>query len=233
VLPTHGHAGHAYARDRRHSGDAASDDAGVGGYGFFADQPDIIYIVSEFWPQPIREALASAARTRAVRATDSTRPPMLAVPTAESFGMAAVPRAIAALLIRGAVARVIAIGDCKPASLAFEKGSSKSAQIRSMLRAAMDLTPTWLPVDVPREYNTDPDRLSHPESVASVAEDARRLGLRVVRARIPQDMWDLLQATTLLALAGERQLASGDADTDLREGAAERAAARHRQPPPR
>ena len=204
------------------SGDASSDDSGVGGYGFLAGRPDTVYLVSELWPAEIRAALAAAARTRAERALDTTRPPMLAVPTSEAFGMMAVPAAIAALLGSTVVTHVIAIGDCAPASQAYEASSSRSAQIRAMLRAADTVASAWLPVDVPRELNTDPDRLSHPASLAAVTADAVRAGLHVVRAGIPEHAWRTLHAATRLALANERGLAAHSDGADEREGAGER-----------
>ena len=204
------------------SGDAASDDAGVGGYSFLAGQPNTIYVVSELWPLDIRAALASAARTRAERALDTQRPPMLAVPTSEAFGMMAIPAAVVQLLGRGAIQRVIAIGDCAPASKAYEAASSRSAQIRAMLRAADAVADAWLPVDVPRELNTDPDRLSHPASLTAVVADAEALGLSVVQARIPDSVWATLRAATLLSLANERGHASQSDRADEHEGACER-----------
>jgi hypothetical protein len=208
------------------SGDAVSDDAGVGGFGFLAGRPGTVFVVSELWPDDIRAALASAARTRAERALDSSRPPMLAVPTTEAFGMMAVPAAIMATIGASAVTRVVAIGDCAPASQAYERASSKSAQMRLMVREAYNLAGAWLAVDVPRELNTDADRLSHPNSLAAVTADATAAGLVVVRARITTHAWQRLRASTLLALANERHLAGHDDATDEREGAGEREGAR-------
>ena len=141
------------------SGDSVSTDSGVGGYGFLADHPNTVYIVSERWPEHVLDALAQAARTHRSRSTDTERPPTLAVTTTEAFGMAAVPAAIAAVLDNNTIQRVIAIGDCRPAYYAFEKSTSKSAQIRTMIDAAHEIAPTWLAVHVKRELNTDADRL--------------------------------------------------------------------------
>jgi hypothetical protein len=208
------------------SGDAANDDSGVGGYGFLADHPGTIYVVSELWPTAIREALASVARKKVHRAHDTTRPPLLAVPTAEAFGMFAVPAAIAAHLADVvAIQRVVAIGDCAPASAAFEGFRSKSGQIRSFVRNAYEhVAPEWLAVDVPRTLNTDPDRLSHPHGLELVMADARAAGLKVVHVRITDASWRLLEATTHLSLGNERGLAMMSDTVDAREGAAERAA---------
>jgi hypothetical protein len=137
--------------------------------------------------------------------------------------MMAIPWAISTLLPPDSVARCVAIGDCLPASLAYEASTSRSAQLRAILVGARALTHDWLPVDVPRALNTDPDRLSHPSLIAAVIADAEALNLTVVRARIPAHLWELLSAVTLLSLTNERHLARGDTAVDRREGANERA----------
>ncbi len=139
--------------------------------------------------------------------------------------MFAVPAAIAATLGPGVIQRVVAIGDCAPASAAFEGCRSVSAQIWAMARNAYEhVAPHWLAVDVPRAFNTDPDRLSHPLGVGQVVADARANGLTVVRARMTAASWRLLDAATGLALANERGLAAASDADDMREGEAERTA---------
>ena len=118
--------------------------------------------------------------------------------------MMAIPAAIVALIGPNIVQRVIAIGDCRPAALAFEATKSKSAQMRSMIKAAYSRVQHLLAVHVPRTLNTAADRLSHPLGADEVSAEATAFGLTVARATIPVDVWALLRGATLLPMAVER-----------------------------
>eukprot|EP00965_Chrysotila_dentata_P105899 3497923-Pleurochrysis_carterae.AAC.1 len=65
--------------------------------------------------------------------------------------------------------------------------------MREVLRGARSLTAQWLAVSVPREANTDADRLSHPRLLGAVMAEARRAGLTVQQARVPEACWRTLR----------------------------------------
>eukprot|EP00965_Chrysotila_dentata_P055069 1827206-Pleurochrysis_carterae.AAC.1 len=105
---------------------------------------------------------------------------------------------------------VVAVGDCDPAVAALNAASSGSAAMREVLRAARGLTAQWLAVSVPREANTDADRLSHPSLLEAVAAEAREAGLTVRRARIPEACWRTLGVA---ARIGGQEVAEREART--------------------
>tara|TARA_B110001450_G_scaffold199354_1_gene188141 strand:- start:41 stop:424 length:384 start_codon:yes stop_codon:yes gene_type:complete len=115
------------------------------------------------------------------------------MPAAELFGMMALPRAMASAGVR--VAHVFSVGDCEPAMYTMQGGRSKHPVMRALLQSSLGLTPEWLAVAVPREQNTDADRLSHPSQLASVLEAAERaLGAQHVHLVSASDaLWEALR----------------------------------------
>ena len=89
-------------------------------------------------------------------------------------------------------AAVVAITDCAPSSSAITQIYSGSAQTRALLSEARLVAPHWLGVHVPREWNTDADRLSHPSCFEAVCRDVPTR-TRVVSLHIPQEMWAALR----------------------------------------
>lgn len=170
----------------------ASGNDGVGGYGFAADHPGHVWIMSERWPADIMSALTRAAMTPAERAAVPAGG-ILPMPAAELFGMMALPRAMASAGVR--VAHVFSVGDCEPAMYTVQGGRSKHPVMRALLQSSLGLTPEWLAVAVPREQNTDADRLSHPSQLASVLEAAERaLGAQHVHLVSASDaLWEALR----------------------------------------
>ena len=170
----------------------ASGTDGVGGYATLADTPDTIYLLSEWWPPDVRTALHLAAAT-------STSPGdrRLAMPAAELFGA----YALAAAVERHAGLRaVIAVGDCLPAARALLASTSGSAQMRHLLRSMLRTDLQWLAVQVPRELNTTPDRLSHPFLYDEVAGEVPT-HVQVLRLHLLDADWDLLREALALPLA--------------------------------
>ena len=96
---------------------------------------------------------------------------------------------------------ITAVGDCAPAARALNLGASGSAQMRVLLRAACNTTRHWLGVAVPREWNLDADRLSHPTLYDEVEAEASAAGLHPERATVPKWAWDVLRAAMALPLA--------------------------------
>ena len=88
---------------------------------------------------------------------------------------------------------VIAVGDCDPAARALDAASSSTPQMDHLLAAARRRVRQWLGVAVPREWNRDADRLSHPENLDAVLADARAAGLTPSVARTPDDCWAALR----------------------------------------
>ena len=72
---------------------------------------------------------------------------------------------------------VVAVGDCDPAARALDAASSGTPQIEALLAEARTSVRQWLGVAVPREWNIDADRLSHPAQLDAVLADARAAGL--------------------------------------------------------
>ena len=91
-------------------------------------------------------------------------------------------------------AAVIAVGDCDPAARAINAASSGVPQMAHIIRAMRGITEQWLGVQVPREWNLDADRLSHPRQLARVQADAAERGIRTSQAFIPNETWNVLRA---------------------------------------
>ena len=103
---------------------------------------------------------------------------------------------------------VYSVGDCDPAAGALNAAASGNPQMRALLRPARRLASQWLGVSVPREANSDADRLSHPSELEAVAADAAAAGLTVRRARITEASWAALRgAIAVGAGTSKRRLA--------------------------
>ena len=191
----------------------ASGVDGVGGYVFSASRPEDVWVVSEWWPADVLEALQAAGERRGVRrTTDASSPsssappqPILSMPAAELFGAWAVPRA--AIQAGAEPGPVYAIGDCDAAVGAINAANSGVPQMFMLTRAARRLTAEWLGVSVGREANLDADRLSHPQEAEAVMAEAAAAGMRVTRAHIDSEAWATLRQAIAAGGrgAGERE----------------------------
>ena len=123
---------------------------------------------------------------------------MLSMPAAELFATWAT--AEAAIVCKPATA-VIAVGDCDPAAGAIDAASSGVAAVSELLTAMRARIKFWLGVSVPREWNLDADRLSHPERLEEVLADARAAGLAPIVVEVPEWCWAVLRAATERARA--------------------------------
>jgi hypothetical protein len=175
---------------------AASDD-GVGGFGTLAELPELIFIYSEPWPADVKAALDLLALPRAERPELVGRA-TLSLPSAETFGCWALPEAISSVC-RLPILSVTAIGDCDPAAAAINKSSSRVPQLRAILLQMRRLTTQWLGVSVPRDFNFDADRLSHPSQLPSILAEIRVARREAVVVRIPDSLWAALRAAMLLS----------------------------------
>ena len=177
----------------------ASGKDGVGGYAFDAAEPDHVVLVAEQWPTDIQQALDRAASGEAG----------LSMPAAEAFGQWAVAAAAAQVFQRRPTT-ITAVGDCAPAACAINAASSGNAQMRRLVRAGRELSEQWLAVAVPREWNLDADRLSHPSNLPQVTQEAVAAGLRVTvvgahgDAVIPAECWEALREAVVDGLAATR-----------------------------
>ena len=176
----------------------ASGHDGFGGYVFGLGAPDRPVVVSVAWPAFAKAALEQGKR-RAVERTPGA--PTLSMPAAELFASWAV--AEAAMRVAGgagATKAVIAVGDCDPAADALNAASSGTPQMSHLLAAARCEVRQWLGVSIPREWNLDADRLSHPHRLPEVLADACAAGLRPVavgdEAGIPERCWEALREAT-------------------------------------
>ena len=182
-------------------------DDGVGGFAWSRGSPGRVYIVSEPWPPRVRQALLNAARDRSVKAREPRRE-NLGMPAAELFGNWMVPYSIrhglgvegvdgplqgAAAHVAPVFAHLASIGDCDPAAFGMRKGRSSRRQMNAMHLAVRDLTDSVLAVTVPRDFNFDADRLSHPSQLEGVVADARAAGFEPVVVRAPQECWAALE----------------------------------------
>ena len=98
---------------------------------------------------------------------------------------------------------MIAVGDCDPAAGALDAASSGVRPMAVLLTAARARVKAWLGVSIPREWNVDADRLSHPSRLHEVLADARGAGLDpiVPETMVPDHCWRVLRDATALALA--------------------------------
>ena len=176
----------------------ASGKDGVGGYAFDAAEPGHVVLVAEMWGDEFQSALDRAA-------AGGSADPGLSMPAAEAFGQWAVAAAAAEALGRIPTA-VTAVGDCAPAAGAINAASSGNAQMRRVVQGGRELCEQWLAVAIPREWNLDADRLSHPRNLPDLRAEAEAAGLRVTVAGIPQGCWRALrEAVAAGAVATTRQ----------------------------
>ena len=196
----------------------ASGDDGVGGYALLADAPHEVFIVSDWWPADVRAALhASADEAQAALRRGGSREalPYLPMPAAELAGQLLVAELVAReAQQRGLrVRRVIAVGDCEPATRALDalRGSSTSPHMRSLVQRA-ELAPwRWLSVHVPREANVDADRLSHPQMAAAVLDEVAAAHLTPTRlggaeGEVAEADWEATRRAIAAGVpAGERR----------------------------
>ena len=198
----------------------ASGVDGVGGYVFDPAQPGRAWVISEKWPPEIQRALDRAAKedTDESRAADAEAP-RLSMPAAELFGQWAVAAA-AAEARGGPPTAVTAVGDCEPAAGALNAAASGNAQMRALLAGARGLCQQWLAVHVPREWNQDADRLSHPAQLESVLISAQAAEVDATHVAIPEHCWEVLRRAAALGAAARQP-------RKKRKGAAGRG-----QPPP-
>lgn len=178
----------------------AERDDGVGGFAFLPTAPHVVFMLSVAWPEDIKAALDRGAERRAVRVAYPAGTPMLSLPAAEVFGSVATAAAVQVAASEHVITSVVGVGDCAPAAAALSRLYSKSAQIRHMLAESRAVAQSWMGVAVPREWNTDADRLSHPSMAADVARDAADAGLRVVWLTVPPWMFTVLRAASLLPM---------------------------------
>ena len=176
------------------SGDVA--DAGAGGYAFLAGSPTVIFMLSEPWKESVAKAIEQSTRPARERTPGA---PRFSMPAAELFASWALAEAVAR---RNGVNAVIAVGDCAPAAAALNAATSPVPQMAELLRGTRRLAMQWLGVAIPREWNRDADRLSHPSLFGAVESDAAHAGLTVVRLAVPDDCWRRLDAVLTLE-AGE------------------------------
>ena len=171
----------------------ASGHDGCGGWAHLGTADRAPVVVSDYWPAWAREALRQFKLPAAERAPGA---PLLSMPAAELFTSWAVAEAAASAKPFTAV---IAVGDCDPAADALDAASSATPQMGALLSHARERAKQWLGVSVPREWNLDADRLSHPSLADAVLEDARNAGLSPTRAHIPDRCWRALRRATVLA----------------------------------
>ena len=165
----------------------ASGHDGFGGWAFSGLADTSPMVLSARWPEDAKRALEEGKRRPAERTPGA---PQLSMPAAELFTAMAVAAAAAHCKPHRAV---IAVGDCDPAARALDAASSSTPQMDHLLAAARRRVRQWLGVAVPREWNRDADRLSHPENLDAVLADARAAGLTPSVARTPDDCWAALR----------------------------------------
>ena len=169
----------------------ASGEDGVGGFGFLADRPREVFIVHGKWPSDILAAMEYSAR-RSVDKTSGAPAPSCSMPAAEVFGTWAVAETIRQQ--GGAFDAVIAVTDCKPAGAVITSARSKSRVMRHLVTAMQGTSQSWLAAHVLRQWNSDADLLSHPESVHLVVQAARDAHLKVIELQIHDSCWAGLRA---------------------------------------
>jgi hypothetical protein len=177
----------------------ASGKDGVGGYATHSSSPRVVWLLSEWWPVEVQIALDRAADSL----KESGQTQRFAMPAAELFGMTAIT---AALHEQIPVSAVIAVGDCLPAARAVNASSSSSAQMRHLIQGASQVVQQWLAVQVHREFNTDPDRLSHPDELDKVWQEVLDAGWTPKLLRPTPDSWRQLFEAIRLPLAVDELL---------------------------
>jgi hypothetical protein len=193
-------------------------DDGVGGFGWLPRSPEHVFLVSERWPPRIRQALLNGARTRADKAAEP-RADNFHMPGAELFGNWAIPYAIrhgegveraegkqpAPYRGSSGFSHLASVGDCDPAALGMRKGRSSRPQLNQLHLAIRALTESVLAVTVPRDFNFDADRLSHPSQLEQVVRDAQLAGYTPVVLPIPQACWSAVEGWLQLDGEGEHE----------------------------
>lgn len=178
----------------------ADSDDGFGGYAFAPAAPGVVFLMSAAWPSDVKAAIDAASATRAVRAEIARDAGgMLSMPAGEVFAALALAQAVRAHL-GGGFEAVIAVGDCAPAARAISRRYSRSPQMRALVGACVSSAPRWLGVQVPREWNVDADRLSHPSMFDLVSREVAAGGWEVCRLDTPAGLFDLLAEVTRLPL---------------------------------
>ena len=174
----------------------ASGEDGFGGWAFAGDADERPAVLSMEWPDDVREALRQFKLPAPQRSPGA---PLLSMPAAELFTTVALAAAAADTKPHHAV---VAVGDCDPAARALDAASSGTPQIEALLAEARASVRQWLGVAVPREWNLDADRLSHPAQLDAVLADARAAGLDPYVVQPPQRCWDALRAAMRLDADG-------------------------------
>ena len=179
----------------------ASGHDGFGGYVFFPARGREPVIFSAAWPDDVKDALEQSKRSAVDRSPGA---PTLSMPAAELFTSWAVAEAAIAAAADGASTRaIIAVGDCDPAAAALNAASSSTPQMSTLLVGARVDIRQWLGVSIPREWNLDADRLSHPAQLADVVADARAAGLSPLVIEgcegVPERCWRTLREAMALA----------------------------------
>ena len=172
----------------------ASGDDGVGGYAWAACSGAPAVVVSEPWPDDLRAALAASADVDEAamrRAGSGEAAAFLPTAAAEVFGQLLVARVAARELGRPDL--VYGVCDCSSAVAALNELHGRSDHMAALARRAAACGWTWLGVAVPREFNFDADRLSHPALVGAVIEEARLAGVAARHVRADGSDWALLR----------------------------------------
>ena len=171
----------------------ASGKDGIGGWATLGADDRRPVVVSAPWPSWAREARRQFDLEPPLRTPGA---PLLSMPAAELFATWAVAEAAAT---RKRPRAIIAVGDCDPAADALDSASSGTPQMSVLLAAARERIKFWLAVSIPREWNVDADRLSHPSRVDEVLADARAAGLHPDLVAVPDHCWSVLRDATLRA----------------------------------
>ena len=173
----------------------ASGDDGAGGFAWMAGASEVAVVVSELWPDDIRAALAASADEREAelrRCGSATARPFLPTAAAELFTQLLVARVASRHF--GEPHRIYGVCDCASAVRAVDELHGRSPHMAAIARRIADSGWRWVGVHVPREYNFDADRLSHPHLVDAVIGEAADARVRAVHVRAEEGDWALLRA---------------------------------------
>ena len=183
----------------------ASGEDGFGGYGFLADRPKEVFLLSQPWPDFALLALQASSDPDQARLRDAVSPlalPHLSMPAAELFAQLALPIAVSRL---SPCSAVFAVGDCGPAAGVLADLHSRNAQMRVLSAVATAQPWPWVSAKVPREANVDADRLSHPSLAEAVAADAEAADLVVTPLVLLDEDWGLLREAIEASSGGQRR----------------------------
>ena len=173
------------------STDASGED-GYGGYGFLAGDTKTVYAMWEFWEPDVLAALKEMAKRAHLREPGAA---LFSMPGGELVTPIIFADALARIT---PISAVISVVDCAPAGAALSAAVSPVPQLMELLRASREITEQWLGVHIPREWNVDCDRLSHPLLGPTVCAEAEAAGLTVVRVRPHPDMLARLRSVLRL-----------------------------------